>query len=154
MWDEVLRQPPADRGAAVELTEKRRSKHAADWTSEVGERPASVLRRLRRLRERRDQLAVAPVDAIRTALDAFPEPWARRRALCFLLAEGIPAATDDALDLIADLHRATDRRWCLGVLGERGDLLGDRLDRALEMLDSPAARRRLVTRARAADSRR
>lgn len=144
--DELLRRRPEVPDPAGESPFER-SKPADVATSGVGERPASVVRRLRRLRERRDELAGAPIDAIRAALDAFPEPWARRRALCFLLAGGIPADIGDAIDLVADLERPLDRRWCLGVLAERGDLSGDELGRALELLASPAARRRLARRA-------
>jgi hypothetical protein len=145
-WDELFRRPPEVPGPAVESTVER-SKPAVGATSGVGERPASVLRRLRRLRARRVELVTASVDQVRDALDAFPEPWARRRALCFLLAEGIPADIGDAIDLVADLERPVDRRWCLGVLAERGDLAGDELGRALDLLASPSARRWLARRA-------
>lgn len=76
-------------------------------------------------------------------VEAFPEGWARRRALTALLEAGLPSNADDALDLIEDLERAVDRRWCLGVLIDRGDLQGAEADRALELSDSPALRRRI-----------
>ncbi len=145
VWDEMLRRPvaaPARTDGSVEAD--------PDLGAPTGERPASVLRRLRELRTRRDELASARPEDLRHALDEFPEPWARRRALSFLLAAGIPADAAHALDLIADLERATDRRWCLGVLAERGDLEGGALERALDLLPSPAARRRLARLARAA----
>lgn len=145
-WDELLRRPPEVPGPVGESTVEW-SKPADVATSGVGERPVSVLRRLRRIRDQRAEFASAPVSRLRSALDTFPEPWARRRALCFLLAEGIPADIGDALDLVADLERPTDRRWCLGALAERGDLIGEDLDRALDLLASSSARRRLARRA-------
>jgi len=37
-----------------------------------------------------------------------------------------------------------DRRWCLGTLARRGDLRGAALRRALDLVDSPFARKRLA----------
>lgn len=146
VWDEMQRRPVA-------------APTGADGTSDVlpdrgavaGERSGSVLRRLRELRGQRSDLASATPADLRRTLEDFPEPWARRRALSLLLAEGIPADAATAVELVAELERATDRRWCLGVLAGRGDLEGAALERALDLLPSPAARRRLARRARVAD---
>lgn len=143
--DGMLRRPVA----AAARTD-RSIDAAPDLGALSGERPASVLRRLRELRARRDDLASARLEDVRHALDEFPEPWARRRALSFLLAAGIPADIGAALDLVGDLTRPTDRRWCLGVLADLGRLDDEVLERALELVPSPAAKHRLARRARSA----
>ncbi len=81
-------------------------------------------------------------------VEAFPDGWARRRALVALLEAGLPADVGDALDLIGNLERPVDRRWCLGVLADRGDLQGAEAERALEMVESPTLRRRILRAAR------
>jgi hypothetical protein len=88
------------------------------------------------------------VHLLREALEAIPEPWARRRALVALIDAGLPDDTGSVLDLIEGLEREMDRRWCLSALARRGDLGGAELDRALELLTSPAARRRVAALAR------
>ena len=77
-------------------------------------------------------------------VDAFPEGWARRRALVALLEAGLPPDVGDALDLIENLERPVDRRWCLAVLADRGDLSGAEAERALQMAESPTLRRRIL----------
>lgn len=104
----------------------------------------SAIERLRELRESISGLGSASVSELAGRLEAFPEPWARRRALVALLEAGVPHDPARALDLVADLERPMDRRWCLSALARRGDLTGDDLDRALSMLVSPAAKRRVV----------
>jgi hypothetical protein len=110
----------------------------------------SILIRLRAFRKAIPSLRGASLGVIEDHLFSLPEPWARRRALVALIEADIPADADDALDLIEKLDRPMDRRWCLSALARRGDLEGDSLGRALSMLTSPAARRRvegLATRA-------
>ena len=81
-------------------------------------------------------------------VEAFPDGWARRRALAALLEAGLPEDVGDALDLIGDLRQSVDRRWCLGVLADSGDLQGVDAERALEMINSPTLRRRILRAAR------
>jgi len=107
----------------------------------------SVLGRLQLLRRELESLGGARVGAVRRLLEAFPERWARRRALSALFEAGIPADPNEAIELVAELDSALDRRWCLGTLAERGDLRGRTLDRALELLTSPASRRRVAAAA-------
>jgi len=104
----------------------------------------SVIRRLRRLRGRIPALRGASGATLAGELDAFREPWARRRALVALIEAGVPADPEAALALIESLDRPMDRRWCLSTLATRGDLSGDDLERALALLSSPAARRRVA----------
>lgn len=104
----------------------------------------SAIQRLRALREDITGLGNASVNEVAQRLDAFPEPWARRRALVALIEAGVPDDPARTLDLIAILERPLDRRWCLSALARRGDLKGDDLERALAMLSSPAARRRVA----------
>lgn len=106
-------------------------------------RDPSVLPRLRRLRRELPSLAGADAQALLGVIDAFPEGWARRRALTALLDGGIPADPCEAVELVAACERELDRRWCLGILARREGLEGEALDRAVDLLTSPAARRRL-----------
>jgi len=99
---------------------------------------------LANLRRELSNLRGASVDRLRVLLAELPEGWARRRALAALLEGGVPADAGDALELIADFDRELDRRWCLGVLARRGDLEGAALDRGLDLLSSPSARRRIL----------
>ena len=107
----------------------------------------TVLSSLRRLRRDLPGVAGADAEALLGVLDAFPEGWARRRALAALLEAGIPADPRQAVELVAGCERELDRRWCLGVLAKRGDLDGESLAQALDLLTSPAARRRLLAAA-------
>jgi hypothetical protein len=110
----------------------------------VHDRPAvSAIRRLQQLRSEIEGLGARDASALRDLLDRFPEPWARRRAMVALIEAGIPRDAAGALDLIESLDRALDRRWCLSALARRGDLTGADLERAVAMLASPAARRRV-----------
>lgn len=110
----------------------------------------SVLHRLRAFREAIPGLENATVNQFRDALDELPEAWARRRALVALIDADVPDEVSRILDLIDDLDRAMDRRWCLSALARRGDLSGADLERALGMITSPAARRRVGALARGA----
>lgn len=107
------------------------------------EAETSLVDRLVCLRE-----AVPAIDAgsgdLGRLVGAFPNGWARRRALVALLEAGLPAHIGDALDLIEALERPVDRRWCLGVLIDRGFLGDAEAERALEMVESPTLRRRIV----------
>src|SRR5215218_667190 len=57
-----------------------------------------------------------PADGLRSVAEAFPDGWARRRALIELLRNGAPAALGDALGLVEVLGSERDRLWCLGTL--------------------------------------
>ncbi len=115
------------------------------FSTEQIDAETSVSQRLRELREGIPDLGRASVKTLSERLDAFPEPWAKRRALAALIEADVPDDAAAALDLIEDLDRSMDRSWCLSVLARRGDLKGDDLDRALAMLSSPAARRLVAT---------
>ena len=109
----------------------------------------SILDRLRAIRVAAAELRGAPRREIEDRLDTLSEPWARRRALAALIEQDIPDDPAEALDLIEALDRPMDRRWCLSALARRGDLAGGHLERALAMLASPAARRRVAALATA-----
>jgi hypothetical protein len=108
----------------------------------------SSLSQLRVLRRELSGFAGSSAETLRRVLEGFPDGWARRRALAALLEAGIPSRIDDALDLIEGLGREMDRRWCLGILAEDGRLKGRSLDRGLDLLHSPMARRRVEAAAR------
>jgi hypothetical protein len=103
----------------------------------------SVFSQLRVLRRELSGFAGSSIGTLRELIGAFPDGWARRRALCALLEAGIPAETLDALELVASLERELDRRWCLGILARQGDLRGALLSRALDLVESDFAKRRL-----------
>lgn len=104
---------------------------------------SSIFSRLRVLRRELAGFKGSSLETVREMVEVFPEGWARRRAASALLEAGIPANPREAVDLIAGFSREIDRRWCLGILARTGRLRGRELERALEMLDSPAARRRV-----------
>jgi len=148
-WDLVWQRPEAPESVAATAT---RTGRAVISTGGVQSPKAegSVLHRLRASRDAIPGLGDAHQDEIAEILDSLPEPWARRRALVALIDGGVPGDAEAALDLIEELDRPMDRRWCLAVLAQRGDLDGDALERALEMLASPAAKRRVARIAAAA----
>ena len=112
-----------------------------------GKKP-SVLSRLVDLRRELSSFAGSNVEILRERVESFEDGWARRRALAAFFEAGIPKSGDDALDLIGTLGRERDRRWCLGILASRRELDGPRLDRALGLVSSPSARRRIEVAAR------
>ena len=103
----------------------------------------SVLSQLRVLRRELAGFKGSSVATLRELIENFPDGWARRRALCALLEEGIPTEVNEALELVSCLERDLDRRWCLGVLARRGELRGSVLSRALDLVDSPFGKKRL-----------
>ena len=104
---------------------------------------ASSFSRLRVLERDMKRIRGSSLATLRGLLDTFPGGWARRRALAAMIAAGVPSRAAYAIDLIADLESEIDRRWCLGALAQRGDLRGSHLQRSLELVASPAARRRI-----------
>jgi hypothetical protein len=141
-WDEIWTEP-----AAVAFESAADTRHGPGpgtilpVVSEGRER--SLLVRLRELRSEIPDLRPATVGEIRLKLESFPEGWARRRALVALIEGDTPDDAGAVLDLIEELERPMDRRWCLSALARRGDLDGDELERGVELLTSPAARRRV-----------
>ena len=107
------------------------------------EAESSSLARLRVLDREMGGIQGASPGTIRELLEVFPEGWVRRRALTALITAGIPSSASQTLDLIAGLDHEVDRRWCLGAMARRGDLRGQLLERSLQLLESPAGRRRL-----------
>jgi hypothetical protein len=85
-------------------------------------------------------------EALRPVLEAFPDGWARRRALLELLRSGSPAAVREALSLIETLGSERDRAWCLGALAEDRPLGASDREALLAAAPSPAARRRMERR--------
>jgi len=146
-WGEMWGEPQP---MVTALVDDRRRTNAREPRrgSELGQVKGTVLSRLRAFREAIPKLENATNSAIREALDGLPEAWARRRALVALIEAKIPDDIAQTLDLIDDLERHMDRRWCLSALARHGDLRGLDLERALEMLTSPAAKRRVAGLAR------
>jgi hypothetical protein len=107
----------------------------------------SVLSQLRVLRRELSGFRGSSVATLRELIEAFPDGWARRRALCALFEEGIPSDASDGLELVSCLERELDRRWCLGVLARRGELRGSVLTRALDLVDSAFGKKRLTAAA-------
>lgn len=104
---------------------------------------SSAFSRLRVLHREMNGFRGSSMETLRDLLITFPEGWVRRRALAAMIAEGIPSDPQQVLELISGLTGEVDRRWCLGVLAMRGDLKGPVLRRSLDLVVSPAARRRL-----------
>ncbi len=129
--------------AEVEIESAEVGSIGVEFLVEDLEAETSLMDRLLCLREAFPALEAGGGDLGRL-VEAFPEGWARRRALVALLEAGLPADVGGALELIAGLERPVDRRWCLGVLADRGDLSDAEAERAIEMADSPTLRRRIV----------
>jgi hypothetical protein len=142
-WDEIWQ--PLEAVPVVVSEKETKPPRSVPTLAEATTRvEGSVLVRLRRFRDRLDELRGAEPSALKTVLHELAEPWAKRRALVALIEAGIPTSVDHALDLIEALERPMDRRWCLSALAASGRLSGTRLERALGMIASPAAQRRLA----------
>ncbi|MFL6264244.1 MAG: hypothetical protein ACJ76Y_31545 [Thermoanaerobaculia bacterium] len=85
-------------------------------------------------------------EELHPVLEAFPDGWARRRALLELLRSGTPAALQDALGLVEALGSERDRAWCLGALADERPLSARDREALLAAVPTPAARRRLERR--------
>ena len=85
-------------------------------------------------------------EALRPVIEAFPDGWARRRALLEMLRSGSPAALRDALGLVEALGSERDRAWCLGALAEDRPLTATDREALLGAVASPVTRRRLERR--------
>lgn len=149
-WDRLGAAPERPQRRPESMLESKPSPHTTETSrfdalaiSAAIESESSSLGRLRALdRELKNLSGAGPV-TIRRILDAFPNGWVRRRALVALISTGVPASAAQALELIAALEREVDRRWCLAALAQRGDLVGKTLEKSLELVSSPAGRRRL-----------
>jgi len=62
------------------------------------------------------------------------------------LRRGCPADLDDALSIIEELERPTDRRWACATLIDSRELSEDDADRILERFPSASLARRLRRR--------
>ena len=112
---------------------------------------SSLTARFHVLRRHLEKAKGSPVDALRAVVEAFPDGWARRRALVELLRTGAPAALGDALGLVEALGSERDRLWCLGTLASslaenRRALNPQDRETLLAAAPSPTARRRLERR--------
>jgi hypothetical protein len=137
--------PHHEEGPSVADVGSRRFEARAVMGAMGAER--SVFSQLRVLRRELAGFTGSSIDTLHELIEAFPDGWARRRVLCALLEAGIPDETRDALELVTCLDREFDRRWCLGLLARRGELRGAALTRALDLLDSEFAKRRLAASA-------
>jgi len=112
---------------------------------------ASLTARFHVLRRHLAATKGLPADGLRSVVEAFPDGWARRRALVELLRNGAPAALGDALGLVEILGSERDRLWCLGTLAStfaenRRALNPQDREALLDAAPSPTARRRLERR--------
>jgi len=107
---------------------------------------SSLTARFAALRKYLVQADRLSVEQQRAAIEAFPDGWARRRALLEVLRSGAPASVRDALALIESLSNERDRLWCLGALTDFGPLSTSDREALLAMAASPIGRRRLELR--------
>lgn len=102
--------------------------------------------RFRLLRRRMAEVRrLSPAD-LRAVLEAFPDGWARRRALVDLIEAGVPERTSDVLSLLDALQSPGDRSWCLGTLADARKLSADERAALLQAAPTAAGRRRLELR--------
>jgi hypothetical protein len=105
-----------------------------------------LIARFRSLRRDLDDNGEMEIEAIRTLLAGFPEGWARRRAVMSLLRQGQPSSLDDALDVIGELERPTDRRWACATLIDSRELSDEDARRIADRFPFPSLTRRLRRR--------
>jgi hypothetical protein len=104
----------------------------------------SVVSRLLVLHREPDAFRGSSTATLHELLLSFPDGWPRRRALMSLIRSGVVAAPEGAVELAATLEREPDRRWCLALVAAGTALKGPALQRALELVDSTSAKRRLA----------
>jgi hypothetical protein len=104
----------------------------------------SVVTRLLVLHREPDAFRGSSTATLHELLLSFPDGWPRRRALMSLIRSGVVAAPEGAVELAATLEREPDRRWCLALVAAGAALKGPALQRALELVDSTSAKRRLA----------
>jgi hypothetical protein len=102
--------------------------------------------RFRLLRRRIAEVRRLSPGDLRAVLEAFPDGWARRRALVDLIEAGAPERTADVLSLIDTLQSPGDRSWCLGALADSRALSPDERNALLQAVPTAAGRRRLELR--------
>jgi hypothetical protein len=102
--------------------------------------------RFRHLRRHLDQVRRLSAAELRGILEAFPDGWARRRALSELIEAGSPAHTADVLSLVDVLQSPGDRAWCLGILADSRTLSPEERSAVVQAAATPAGRRRLGLR--------
>ncbi|MGE5235785.1 MAG: hypothetical protein ACM3O7_05520 [Acidobacteriota bacterium] len=139
--------PTVPTAEAPPSADSRSDREAAAWIADLHAAP-SVLARLWILRDNLPALAGESVGAIRQVLDAFPEPWARRRAIAAMLGAGVPEALADGLKLIDDLAAPHDRRWCLAVLARSRELTPADLDSVVARFGTGVVGRLFASRCR------
>ncbi len=105
----------------------------------------SLTSRLRRLRDALPRLADATVEQLLLLVEAFPEGWARRRAVQAVLEAGLPRAARDAIAL-AKRMEGTERLWALTALADRRGLTETDRRALLEAAESPLLARRVRAR--------
>jgi hypothetical protein len=106
----------------------------------------SLTARFHALRRHLAEAKGLSAEELRPVVEAFPDGWARRRALLELLRSGSPAALPDALGLVEALGSERDRAWCLGALADERPLTARDREALLAAVSSPAARGRLERR--------
>ena len=102
--------------------------------------------RFRLLRRRLSEARRLSPGDLRSILEAFPDGWARRRALVDLIESGAPERASDALSLLDALQSPGDRSWCLGALADSRKLTSEEREAVLQAAPTPAGRRRLELR--------
>lgn len=104
----------------------------------------SVVSRLLVLHRELDAFRGSSAATLHELVVSFPDGWPRRRALMDLIRSGVITAPETAVELAATLEREADRRWCLGLVAAGNALKGPALQRALDLVDSAWAKRRLT----------
>jgi hypothetical protein len=106
---------------------------------------SSLTARFHALRQHLMEVHGASAEQLRSVLEAFPDGWARRRALLELLRAGALASIRDALVLVESLASERDRLWCLGALADH-HLEGPDREALLAAVPTTRARRRIEAR--------
>lgn len=128
---------------------RKPERHDSRPTAPVGEEIAaegSTFAGLRKLAERRADLAALGQGEAAAIAAFFPPGWARRRAVEALIDAGVVSTPGQLLALLGPEDSSSNRMWLLSSLARRGVNL-DELESAVGADDRPAMRRRLGLRA-------
>jgi len=109
---------------------------------------ASLIRRLRALRESADGLVDVDVFGMRRLMELFPPGWARRRALETVLRAGLPRDLGAAVAMVDVLEGSGPRLWALTALADARSLDDEEKEQLLAASGSKLVERRLRVRLR------
>jgi hypothetical protein len=151
----VVSETPPPAAPEVEPEPEREvSPPAAEVRAASGDSPllddlqqeSFLLKRLQLLDRRVDETRRFGCDQLLQLLGLFPAGWPKRRALETLVRSGVPAQLEDALTLVEQLQRPSERLWALTSLAAARRLTAEEGERLVKATRRQALQRRLQIR--------